>query len=173
MVIWIIAMHQYEIMTWLSSVGFCCFIWTLRPDMLGRFGIEISDFEHFQRNMAVFSLLYRKWLASKGIEHLVVVTKSTAILRLIRVTFPMGLCLSAQNGLYFSDLCLLVVPFVVATTCLLIFYFDKQGYYWKGLLPGIPGMSLTSITKRLRFICPFGKTACTLDLGFSCPWWLC
>ncbi len=40
-------------------------------------------------------------------------------------------------GLYFSDLCSMVVPFVVATTCLLVFYFDK-GYYKKDLLPGYP-----------------------------------
>jgi hypothetical protein len=86
---------------------------------------------------SVFVLIYGAWLDSKGEEHLVVVTKSSAILRLIHVTFPMGTCLSAQNGLYFSEICLLVVPFLCVTTSLLVLFY-KKSQYTKDLLPGYP-----------------------------------
>jgi len=74
--------------------------------------------------LAVFPYSYQWWLRGKGKRHLVYAVKANAILRFLHVVVPMMLCITTQ-GLYFSDLVFIVIPFTSVTFFMLTTFYTE------------------------------------------------
>jgi len=81
--------------------------------------------------LALFPYSYQWWLRGKGKQHLVYTVKASAILRFVHVVVPMMLCITTQ-GLYFSDLVKIVIPFTLFTTTMLTIFYTEE-FLEKGL----------------------------------------